>query len=147
MFIFRSIGGTHVVDAKRTARLIAIVLFLSAVVFVNTSYGYPLAFELSPVALVLGTLLGLAVISPVPVWRDAESGALWMAEGKRFLVVWGALVAIRIVLVIVSATTATGPDHTQQEGWVALSSSFLVASMGLWIARGVFIYRHVRAAH
>jgi hypothetical protein len=147
LFIFRSIGGTHVVDARRTARLIAVVLFLSGVVFVNTSYGYPLAFELSPLALVLGTLLGLAVINSVSVWRDAQSGALWMAEGRRFLIVWGALVVIRIVLAVVSAVTATGPEHTQQEGWVALSSSFLVASMGLWIARGVFIYRHLRAAH
>lgn len=147
MFIFRSVGGAHEVDGRRTARLIAVVLIFSGAVFVNTGYGYPLAFELSPIALVVGSLLGLAIINSVSVWRDAESGALWMAEGRRFLTAWGVLIAIRIVLAVVSAVTAAGPHHNQQEGWVALTSSFLVASMGLWIARGVFIYRHLRATH
>jgi hypothetical protein len=53
----------------------------------------------------------------------------------------GVLVAVRIVLSIVAVLTASGPHHMQQPGWVAISGSFLVASMGLWIAPGVVIYR------
>jgi hypothetical protein len=146
MFVFRMMSGTRVVDVRKSARVIGIILVASALVFVNTSYGYPLAFEIAPVALALGTVLGFIVMRSVRFWRDDQTGELWMDADKTFLVVWGILVGVRIVVAIVSAATASGPERTQQAGWVALSSAFLVASMGLWIARGAVIYRLYRRA-
>jgi hypothetical protein len=144
MYLYRYLAGTHAIDGRKTARVIGIVLFVSALVFVDTSWGYPLAFALAPVALVLGTLLGFAAMRSARFWRHPEDGQLWMDGGKTFLIVWACLVAIRIVLSIVAAGTASGPDRVQQPGWVALSGSFLVASMGLWVARGALIFRSMQ---
>src|SRR5947209_543181 len=145
MFIYRTMSGTQVVDPKKAARIIGVILIVSAVVFVNTSYGYALAFETAPVALVLGAVLGFMVMRSVRFWRDERTGELWMQADRTFLAAWGLLVAVRVVLAVVSALTASGPERVQQAGWVALSSCFLVASMGLWIARGIVIYRRLQA--
>lgn len=145
MYIYRYLAGTHAVEPRKTARVIGIVLVVSALVFANTSWGYPLAFVIAPFALIAGTLLGLAVMRSTRFWRDPQDSALWMDSGRTFLVVWGILVAARIVLSIVSAVTTTGPHHTQQPGWVALSGGFLAASMGLWVARGAVIFRNLQS--
>jgi len=141
MYLYKYLVGTHAVDGRKTARVIGIILLVSALIFADTSWGYPLAFVLAPFALVLGTFLGLAAMRSARFWRDPVNDQLWMDGGRTFLVVWASLVAVRIVLSIVAATTASGPHHTQQPGWVALSGSFLVASMGLWVARGALIYK------
>ena len=145
MYLYKYVAGTHAVDGRKTARVIGIILFVSALVFADTSWGYPLAFVLAPFALVLGTLLGLVAMRSARFWRDPGDGQLWMDGGRTFLVVWATLVAVRIVVSIVAASTASGPHHTQQPGWVAISGSFLVASMGLWVARGALIYRNMQA--
>lgn len=125
-------------------RLALIVVVIGASLLPTGSHllSDDLALALVPVFLVVGLLLGAALVRTMTFSTD-ENGQLWMQGGFLFAVILGATILLRLGV----RAAASGGNFTSNAASVSshgflydLSGDFLLLSLGLWAARGILIY-------
>lgn len=95
----------------------------------------------APFALVVGAVLGFAIVRSMTFWTDPESGLLWMRGGVVFAIVY-----VFTLLLRVGATylTSAGAHVRALEQLRGVSADLVFLSIGMWAIRAWMIYQRYR---
>ena len=108
--------------------------------------GDPLALVLIPLFAAAGVVLGYYLVRTMTFWSDQSTGALWMKGGALFALILVATIAVRfgVRTVVYGSPFGGGSFGSRPHGLLYdLSADLLFLSLGLWVARAVFLYlRH-----
>lgn len=136
----------HPVRAAVTA---GIIVLLTAVGLAKSWSGHPLAFELAPLALAAGLVLGWLLMATIHFWRDETTGRLWMQGGLLYLAIWLATFALRFGVGYAAGEYSSGAEASRglpPAGPLGtLSIDLLFLSLGLWIARAAALVHRYRS--
>src|SRR5262252_4473319 len=105
-----------------------------------------LALVLIPIFAAAGAALGYFLVRTMTFWADPATGALWMKGGALFALILVATIAVRFAVrtVVYGSPFGGGSVGSRPHGLLYdLSADLLFLSLGLWVARAVFLYlRH-----
>jgi hypothetical protein len=129
---------------------IALVIGASLVGAGGSIIGDPVALVLIPVFAAAGAALGYFLVRTMTFWADPATGALWMKGGALFALILVATIAVRfgVRTVVYGSPFGSGSFGSRPHGLLYdLSADLLFLSLGLWVARAVFLYlRHQQHA-
>lgn len=107
----------------------------------------PLFLGLAPPALLVGITLGWLMMRTIRLWRDRETGDVWMSGGIAYVAVWLATLVVRLG-VEYAATGGLPGEPPRAAGPLTplsiIASDLLLLSIGLWLARGYGLARRYR---
>ena len=102
----------------------------------------PVALALTPLFLLVGIALGLALVRTISFSTDPASGQLWMRGGFLFAAVLIVTVAIRLgfALLVAEPATAAAAAGVRPHGLAYdLSADLILLSLSLWVTRTALI--------
>jgi hypothetical protein len=117
----------------------------------------PVALLLIPVFVAAGVALGYFLVRTMTFWTDPASGTLWMKGGALFALILVATIVVRFGVRVVAYGSAFGSGSFSGSGTgftqpnapgslvYDLTADLLFLSLGLWVARALFLVQRHRA--
>lgn len=135
------------VNPRRTLLMgaVFIVLLLLALSSDLSSFVHDApALIAAPFALVLGGLLGVAIVRSMTFWVDARSGVLWMRGGILFAVIYVVALVLRVGVSYAAQSGSRNPTLGQYSWLHGVATDLVLLSIGMWAVRAALIYNRYR---